>query len=119
MSILGRPCHFIGIDETHEMCINKECKEFIIRPSGDLMNRTATFLPIRSKAIKNFEVQVFSEKESPSLKQITSLYSTDSESKKHECNVRAQESKITADSIVFQQTNRLSQTAYSTYSNRR
>ena len=26
VSILGRPCHSIAIDEAHEMCINRECK---------------------------------------------------------------------------------------------
>ena len=101
VSILGRPCHSIGIDEAHEMCINKECKEFIVRPSGDLMSRTAKFLPIRSKAIKNFEQQVFADKKSPPITQITSLYTSDPECKKHEINVKAQVSKITSDSNSF------------------
>ena len=39
VSVLGRPCHSIGIDEAHEMCINKDCKEFITRPSSDYINR--------------------------------------------------------------------------------
>ena len=47
VSILGWPCHSVGIDEAHEMAINKECKEYIVRPSGEIMNRTATFLPVR------------------------------------------------------------------------
>lgn len=33
VSILGRPCHSVGIDEAHEMCINRECKDFTTRPS--------------------------------------------------------------------------------------
>ena len=36
VSILGRPCHSLGIDEAHEMCINRECKEFVIKPSEKL-----------------------------------------------------------------------------------
>lgn len=32
ISILGRAGHSIGIDEGHEMCINKDCKQFITRP---------------------------------------------------------------------------------------
>ena len=61
LSIRGRRGHNIGIDEAHEMCINKECKEFITRPSADYIQRTAKFLPIRAKAIKSFENQLFPE----------------------------------------------------------
>ena len=74
------------------MCINKECKEFVVRPSGDLLSRTAKFLPVRSKAIKNFEQQVFADKNSSAVTQITSLYTSDPECKKHEINVKAQKS---------------------------
>ena len=52
LSIRGGRDHNIRIDEAHEMCINKECKEFITRPSADYIRRTAQFLPIRAKAIK-------------------------------------------------------------------
>ncbi len=45
VSILGRACHSIGIDEAHEMCINKDCKEYITRPSAENMSRLASFLP--------------------------------------------------------------------------
>ena len=46
VSILGRPCHSIAIDEAHEMCINQECKEFVTRPSADYINRIVLFLPL-------------------------------------------------------------------------
>ena len=36
VSIRGRHGHSVGIDEAHEMCINKEC---ITKPSGDYINR--------------------------------------------------------------------------------
>ena len=44
ISILGRPCHSIGFDEAHEMCVNRECKKYISRPSADYINRTAMFI---------------------------------------------------------------------------
>ncbi len=53
VSILGRACHSIGIDKGHEMCINKDCKEYITRPSAEHMSRLASLLPTRAKAIKN------------------------------------------------------------------
>ena len=61
VSIRGRPGHSVGIDEAHEMCVNKDCKEYITRPSADYINRTAAFLPVRAKAIKNLETQLFPE----------------------------------------------------------
>ena len=61
VSLTGKPCHSIGVDEAHEMCINKDCKEFITRPSADNINRLALYLPIRAEAMKNFEKQLFPE----------------------------------------------------------
>ena len=43
LSIRGRRGHNIGIDEAHKMCINKECKEFITRPSADYINVQLNF----------------------------------------------------------------------------
>ena len=77
VSIRGRAGHSVGIDEAHEMCINKDCKEYITRPSADYINRTAIFLPVRAKAIKNMEKQVFSDKKSAnsvSPKSVTSIH---------------------------------------------
>ena len=101
VSILGRPCHSIGIDESHEMYINKECKEFITRPSADYINRIATFLPIRTTAINNLEEQIFADRKSKAEEQITSLHATDPESKKHETNVNAQINKLQSDTSTF------------------
>ena len=84
------------------MCINKECKEYIIRPSGENMNRTALFLPIRAKAIKNLETQLFADSKAKTVSTQTSgLLTNDPEVKKHEVNVKAQIDKIHRDSKVF------------------
>ena len=58
LSLKGRPCHNVGVDEAHEMCI-KDCKEYITRPSADYINRTALFIPVRAEAMKNFEREIF------------------------------------------------------------
>lgn len=50
--------HHVGIDEAHEMCINKEAKSSIERPSKDNMERLVHFFPYRSKAIKNLKEQL-------------------------------------------------------------
>ena len=59
MSISGTPWHSVAIDEGHEMLINKDCKKSIIHPLPDYINRTAQYLPYRSKALKNLQDQLF------------------------------------------------------------
>ena len=49
----GMHMHSVGLDEAHEMCINKESKTSITRPTKDNMERLVHFFPYRSKAIKN------------------------------------------------------------------
>ena len=102
VSILGRACHSIGIDEGHEMCINKDCKEYITRPSAENMSRMAAFLPVRAKALKNLESQIFADSKAKKPEtEVTSLHSKDPECKKHEANVNAQVHKINTDSKVL------------------
>lgn len=38
VNISGRPWHSIGIDEAHEMCINKQCKIAILKLTEDYIN---------------------------------------------------------------------------------
>ena len=87
VSILGRQCHSIAIDEAHEMCINREYKVFVTRPSADYINRIALFLPIRAKAMKNAEKELFPERKNKIINEITTIQSTESESKKLEGNI--------------------------------
>ncbi len=50
--------HSVGLDEAHEMCINKESKTSISRPTKDNMQRLVHFFPYRSKAMKNLKDQL-------------------------------------------------------------
>ncbi len=50
--------HSVGIDEAHEMCINKEGKSSFIRPTKDNFGRLVQFFPYRSRAIKNLKEQL-------------------------------------------------------------
>lgn len=43
----GMPLHSVGLDEAHEMCINKESKTSITRPTKDNMERLARVFPYR------------------------------------------------------------------------
>ena len=91
----------------------KDCKEYITRLSADYINRTAMFLPVRAKAIKNMEKQVFSDKKlanSVSPKSVISIHDTGL-SHKLEMNVCRQVQKLELSSITASNT-----VAYSTYS---
>ena len=100
VSLLGRPCHSIGIDEAHEMCINKDCKQYITKPSEDYINRTALFLPVRAEALKNLEKEVFPDKkEEPQIP--IDIFSTN-EPDAFEENVRNQLKKLRASSFTKQ-----------------
>ena len=61
VSITGRTWHSVAIDEAHEMLINKACKMSIVRPSPDYVNRTARYLPYRTKALENLSFLLFPE----------------------------------------------------------
>ena len=102
VSIRGRPCHSVGIDEAHEMCINKECKEYITRPSADYINRTAMFLPVRARAMKSIEAQLFPHQNLTSaIQPITTIHAIDRESKKLEMNVLNQVEKLKSNSTLI------------------
>ncbi len=61
VSVTGRPWHSVGIDEAHEMLINRECKTSIMRPSADYIRHIAKYLPYRSKVIENIRHNLFPE----------------------------------------------------------
>ena len=99
VSIQGRPCRSVGVDEAHEMCINRECKEYITRPSADYINRIAKFLPIRAKAMKNVEPQLFPE-HNTKKQTIKSIHTKDKATMKFAMNVQRQIQKLSTDSTI-------------------
>ena len=101
VSLLGRPGHSIGVDEAHEMCVNRECKEYISHPSAENINRISLFLPVRSQAMKNLDQQIFPERKKETNEAITSVLATDPESKKLESNVRLQVNKIKSSDLAM------------------
>lgn len=95
VSILGRPGHSVGIDECHEMAINKDCKTYIKRPTDDYINRISLFLPIRSSAMKNIEKQVLpAGKVNDKQPALCTVYTHDVRCKKHEANILSQLNKL-------------------------
>jgi len=50
--------------------------EFISRPSAESINRTSLFLPIWAEAMNNIEKQLFPERKDDTVKAITSVYAS-------------------------------------------
>ena len=63
VSIKGKEWHSVGIDEGHEMMINKDCKLAIVRPSSESLSKMALYFPFRAKVIHNFKEEIQLDKE--------------------------------------------------------
>ena len=86
VSYTGRPWHSVAIDEAHEMGINKSCKTSIVHPTEDYIHRIANYIPYRNKCLENLQQQLFPEEKQEKSKD-PSLFSTNSQLKKHQSNV--------------------------------
>ena len=98
VSISGREWHSVGIDEAHEMLINKQCKTTIAKPTPDYINKMAKYLPQRAKAFQTFRHQLGLE-EKHNSPAIVSPFSCTPQGQKFEENVREQVKCITAHSV--------------------
>ena len=54
--------HGVGLDECHEMKINKDAKMAVVRPTAKKMEHISNYLQFRSDCINNFKEQIFPEK---------------------------------------------------------
>ena len=61
LSISGNIIHSVGLDECHEMLINRHMKEAISKPSQDYISRVATYIPARVKCIEQLKSEIFED----------------------------------------------------------
>ena len=54
--------HGVGIDECHEMKINKNAKMAVVRPSATKMEYLSHYLPFQAACVNNFHQQLFPER---------------------------------------------------------
>jgi len=90
VSITGRAWHSVGVDEAHEMLINKACKTSVVHPSKDYISRVASYLPYRTKCMENLRKQIFPEESIVVYDSTTSLFTTRSGDRKSSLNIDSQ-----------------------------
>ena len=99
VNISGREWHSVGIDEAHEMLINKQCKMAVVKPSGDFINRTASCLLHQTITLQHLKKELFPHAED--RKGTTkSLYSIKALDKKIETNIQSQISALSKASFL-------------------
>ena len=59
VKVKGRVGHAIALDEAHEMCINRDIKMAVVRPTQPYLKKTTHFFSYRIKAQKQFLSQLF------------------------------------------------------------
>ena len=87
VSISGRDWHSVGLDEAHEMLINKGCKTSLTKPTPEQINRMAKYLPYRSKMLENIRSQLI-PKQTDKMNHASSVLSEDPKNIKLEENVK-------------------------------
>lgn len=55
--------HAVGLDEAHEMKINKDAKFAAVRPSPEMMEKISNFMPFRTKCLNNLKHHLGMEKQ--------------------------------------------------------
>lgn len=65
VSITGWDWHSLGVDEAHEMLIDKSCKRSVVHPSRDDVSRIANYLPYHTTCIENLRKQIFPKEAMP------------------------------------------------------
>ena len=86
VNISGNNWHAVALDEAHEMCINKDLKGAVVRPTNAYLQKTTLFFNERIRAFKNLQQQLFPEKHTTNTQPISTF--TDTKISHQEENIR-------------------------------
>ena len=91
MSITGQALHSVGLDECHELLINRHVKRAVIRPTPDYINRITMYIPTRISGIEHLRQQIFGVQQTDNK---SCIFSPSTDEAKSGQNVQAMASKI-------------------------
>ena len=90
-SIKGKLMHSVALDEAHEMCINKDLKTTIVRPTKEYLDRILYYYPVRVLVLKAMKHQTLIDADTQA---ITKVFDTSPHSLKVEENIQCMASQI-------------------------
>ena len=94
VSSSGHTFHSVGLDESHEMLINKHVKQAVVRPTKDYINRIARYIPLRIKHIEHLKRELFGERCEQGTSTTRIMFTADPSVIKRETNIQAQLDKL-------------------------
>lgn len=94
VSITGKEWHSVALDEAHEMCINKDMKAAVVRPTKAYLQKTTLFFNYRILAYKNFIQQLFPERTDQEMPAARALLDKTTAGKNKEENIQTMSSEI-------------------------
>ena len=86
VSLTGRPCHSVGIYECHKMCINKDCKKYIIQTALTAKQYSCQYVQRQWKNLKSNSIQNYSLY---NHNEILTIHSKSSSDEKLKINIKA------------------------------
>ena len=97
LSITGQALHSVGLDECHELLINRHVKRAVIRPTPDYINRITMYIPTRISGIEHLRQQIFGVQQTDNK---SCIFSPSTDEAKSGQNVQAMASKIKTSTLL-------------------
>ncbi len=92
--------HAVAFDEAHEMCVNKDLKAAVVRPTQAYLQKTSLFFNYRIKAYKNLVKQLFPEKFKETGTTLATILDTTPKARRVEENIVQMCTEIATHSLI-------------------